>query len=265
MKLVVIGILLFIPFPAFSSTIVQTKEMALPTDGISELRIHCGAGSLYIVNAEWQNTIKVYADIEVDNFDQGEDQEFADKNVVLSLERKGRRAILQSDFKGSLPPPQDARIHLSIELPGNIDVFVDDGSGSIHIQHFAGDLEIKDDSGRIILEQIVGNVKLTDGSGRIIIEDFRGKIQIRDGSGSIDINKVRGDVRVTDGSGPISIQHVDGNVTVTDESGAIDINDIAGNVLIREPGTGELNIGRIKGTVRTQYEVEDTSPEIDDE
>ncbi len=265
MKLFVIGILLFILFPASSSTIVQTRQMALPTDGISELRVHCGAGSLHIANAEWQNTIKVYADIEVDGFGQGEGQGFTENYVLLSLERKGHRAILKSDLKRSLQPPQDARIHLTIELPGNIDVFVDDGSGSIHIQHFSGDLEIKDDSGRIILEQIVGNVKVADGSGRIIIEDFRGKIQIRDGSGGIDINKVRGDVRVTDGSGPISIQYVDGNVTIADESGAIDINDITGNVLIREPGTGELNIERIKGTVRTQYEVEDTSPDASTE
>jgi DUF4097 and DUF4098 domain-containing protein YvlB len=56
---------------------------------------------------------------------------------------------------------------------------------------------------------------------------------------------------VTDGSGRISIQYVDGNVTVTDESGQIDINDITGNVLIRGPGTGELNIERIKGKAVT--------------
>ena len=70
---------------------------------------------------------------------------------------------------------------------------------------------------------------------------------------------------MTDGSGPISIQYVDGNVTIADESGAIDINDIAGNVLIREPGTGELNIERIKGKISTQNPIEDTSPDIDAE
>ena len=190
---------------------------------------------------------------------------FAEKNTVLSLERKGRRAILISKLKRSFQPPQDARIHLTIELPGKIAVFVDDGSGPIHIQHFSGDLELKDDSGLIILEQIVGHVKVADGSGKIIIEDFRGKIEIRDGSGSIDISQVKGDVRVTDGSGPISIQHVDGNVTVADGSGAIDINDIVGNVFIREPGTGELNIKRIKGKVTTQNPIEDTSPDADTE
>jgi hypothetical protein len=265
MKLLTIGILLFIPLLALGSTVVQTKQMALPTDGISELRVHCGAGSLHIVNAKWQNSIKVCADIEVENFKPGDAQGFAEKNVVLSLERKGHRALLKSNLKRSFQPPQDARINLTIELPDNIDVFVDDGSGSIHVQYFSGDLEIKDDSGQIILEHVVGNVRVVDGSGRIIIDDFRGKVEIRDGSGGIDISKVRGDIRVTDASGPISIQHVDGNVTVTDGSGAIDINDIAGNVLIREPGTGELNIARIKGTVKTQHEIEDTSPQIGDE
>ena len=37
-----------------------------------------------------------------------------------------------------------------------------------------------------------------------------------------------------------------------DESGAIDINDITGDVLIRGPGTGELNIERVRGKVVTQ-------------
>ena len=250
---------------AMGSTAVQNKEMALSADGISELRVQCGAGSLYIVTAEWRNSIKVFAEIEVDNFNDGDARGFIEKNAVLSLERKGDRAILKSELKRSLQPPQDARIHLTIELPGNINVSIDDGSGPIHIQHFSGDLEIKDDSGRIVLEQIVGRVKVADGSGRIIIEDFRGKVEIRDGSGAIYISKVRGDVRITDGSGPISIQHVDGNVTVADGSGAIDINDIAGNVSIREPGTGELNIERIKGTITTQNPIEDTSPDADTE
>jgi hypothetical protein len=265
MKLFAIGILLLVPVVALSSTIVQTKQMALPAEGISELRVHCGAGSLYIVKAEWQNAIRVFADIEVDNLRPGDAQGFAEKNAVLSLERQARRAILKSHLKRSFQLPQDARINLTIELPGNINVFVDDGSGSVHIQHFSGDLEIKDDSGRIILEQVVGNVKVADGSGRIIIEDVRGKVEIRDGSGGIDVSRVKGDVRVTDGSGPVSIQYVDGNVTLTDGSGAIDINDVTGNVLIREPGTGEMNIERIKGTVRTQNQIEDTSPDTDAE
>ena len=260
MKLIAIGVILLLPVLALSSTVVHTRQLALPTADINRLSVQCGAGSLYITNTEGQDTIRVFAEIEVDNLNKSDHQRFADKHVVLSLSRQGRRAFLKSDLKASLRPPVDARINLTIEVPGGIDVFIDDGSGPIHVQHFSGHLDIKDNSGLITIEKIVGNVRVADGSGKIIIEDIRGNVEIRDGSGNIDVNKIKGDVRVTDGSGPIAIRYIEGNVTVTDGSGAIDINDIAGNVLIHEPGTGEINIARVKGTVRTQNEIEDTSP-----
>ena len=258
MKLAAIGTILLLSLWALSPTLaqtktfVQTKQMALPAGDIYELRINCGAGSLYIINTEWQDTIRVIAEIEVDNLNQRDGQGFADKNAVLSLDRKGNRAILNSDLKRTFRPPVDARINLTIEVPRKIDVHIDDGSGPIHIQHFSGHLDIKDGSGLITVEKVVGSVRVTDGSGKIILEDIQGNVEVKDGSGSIEVNKILGDVRVTDGSGILSIQYVDGNVTVADDSGRIDINDITGNVLIRESGTGELNVERIKGKVVIQ-------------
>jgi len=260
MKLIAIGVIVLLPVLALSSTVVQTKQLALPAAGINRLSVQCGAGSLYIINTEGQDTIRVFAEIEVDNLNKIDHQGFVDNHVVISLNRKGLRALLKSDLKPSLRPPVDARINLTIEVPGGIDVFIDDGSGPIHVQHFSGHLDIKDDSGLITIEKIVGNVRVADGSGEIIMEDIRGNVEIRDGSGNIDLNNIRGDVRVTDGSGPIAIRYVKGNVTVTDGSGTIDINDIAGNVIIHEPGTGELNVARVKGVVTTQNPIEDTSP-----
>lgn len=262
MKLFAIGAILLLPVLALGSTFVQTKQMALPAGDINKLSVQCGAGSLYITNAEGQDTIRVFAEIEVDNLNNSAHQGFADKHVALSLDRQGHRALLKSDLTRTLRPPADARINLTIEVPVGVDVSIDDGSGPIHIQYFSGHLDIKDGSGLITIEKIVGDVRVADGSGKIILEDIRGNIQVRDGSGSMDVSKIKGDVRVTDASGPISIQYVEGNVTVTDGSGAIDINDITGNVLIREPGTGELNVERIKGTVTTQNQIEDLSPEI---
>jgi hypothetical protein len=258
MKLAAIGTILLLPFWALSptfaqtKTFVQTKQMALPAADIHELRVHCGAGSLYIINTEWQDTIRVIAEIEVDHVTQSDGQRIAEKNAVLNLDRQGNRAILKSDLKRTFRPPVDARINLTIEVPKEVDVYIDDSSGPIHIQHFSGHLDIKDGSGLITVENVVGSVRVADGSGKIILEDIQGNVEVQDGSGSIEVSKIRGDVRVTDGSGIISIQYVDGNLTVTDDSGRIDINDITGNVLIREPGTGELNVVRIKGKVVIQ-------------
>ncbi|MDX2500062.1 MAG: hypothetical protein QNL14_06080 [Deltaproteobacteria bacterium] len=259
MRLAAVGFILFLPFLAMGSPLAQTGQMTLPAGDIYELRIRCGSGSLYITNAEWQDKIRVFVEIEAEEETKIEFQDFSEKYVDLKLERKGRRAILTSKLKkvllnsvGTLLNPMDAKINLTVEVPSGVDLFINDGSGAIHIQHFNGHMVIQDDSGGIILENVIGNVTVADGSGKIVMEDIQGNVEIKDGSGIIDVDKIRGDVRVTDGSGEISIQHVDGNVTVMDESGEIGINDISGNVLIRGRGSGEMNIERVKGQIVTQ-------------
>ena len=251
-------IILLIPFLVLSSPFAQTRQMTLPAGDIYELRIQCGAGSLYLTNADWQDSIRVFAEIEVEDKNTNTYQEFPEKFIDLSLERKGPRAILKSDLKknlfnsvGPLLKPMGAKINLTIEIPPGVDLLIDDSSGPIHIQHVRGHIAIKDGSGGITLENVTGNVTVADGSGKILMEDIRGNIEVKDGSGKIDVDKISGDVRVTDGSGEISIQHVDGYVTVMDESGEININDISGNVMIRSQGSGELNIERVKGQIFT--------------
>lgn len=252
MKLAAIGLILFLPVLVLNPLYALSSELVLPAGDIYELRIHCGAGALYLVNAEWRSTIKVFAEIEAKELGQGDTELFVEKNINLSLVRQGHRAFLKSDLKPTFLRQVDARINLTIEVPRGIDVFIDDGSGPIHVQYFSGHLDIKDDSGWIIIENAVGNVRIADGSGNIILDNIVGNVEIKDGSGSIDVNQIKGDVRVTDGSGAISVQYVDGNVSLTDESGTIDINDISGNVLMRRSGTGELNIERVKGQVVIQ-------------
>ena len=256
MKQTAAVIILLLQFLTMNSTFAQTRQLTLPASDIYELRIHCGAGSLYVTNADWLDSIRVYADIDGEDKDKIESQESGEKLIDLSLARKGSRAILKSELKknlldsmGILNSSLEAKINLIVEVPTGIDLFIDDSSGPIYIQHYRGHQQIKDGSGRITLENITGNVRVADGSGKIFMENIRGNVEVKDGSGGIEINKVSGDVRVTDGSGEISIQYVDGYVTVLDESGEININDISGNVMIRSSGSGEMNIERIKGQV----------------
>ena len=258
MKRAAAVIILLLPFLTLSSPFAQTRQMTLPAGDIYELRIRCGAGSLYLTNADWQDSIRVFAEIEAAEKNKKEFQEIPEKFIDLNLERKGPRAILNSDIKknllnslGPLLKPMETKINLTIETPPGVDLFINDSSGPIHIQHFRGHIVIRDGSGGITLENVTGNVTVADGSGKIFMEGIQGNVEVKDGSGKIDVDKISGDVRVTDGSGEISIQHVDGYVTVRDESGEININDISGNVVIRSPGSGELNVERVKGRVFT--------------
>jgi hypothetical protein len=243
--------LLFIILPVLTlaDTGHETRHFELSAKGIDILVIDCQAGLLDVRGVAGLNQIKAIAEIETENITKSHRQKFFENKILLSLEKRENKAILQSKFSGPLSAGDQPRIDLTLEVPRKINVKIKDGSGPITIRNIFGNLRINDDSGSIRIENIVGKVTVDDGSGSIDIEEVKGKVEVRDGSGSIDINLIEGDVSVTDGSGEMTIQDVEGNVTVSDGSGSIEINDVTKNVFILEAGSGELSVEGVKGKV----------------
>lgn len=211
----------------------ETKTMSLPAEGIQALRIDCGAGFLKVQGGEGLTAIEVKAEIYAGGAKDKDMEEFIKDRVKLSLEQKGNRAILVSEIKSShfFFSFREARIDLTVSVPKNLDLDIDDGSGSI---------EVRD---------IVGDISLDDGSGEIQIENVQGNLKIDDGSGEIEVRDVSGDVLIDDGSGEITVNSVGGNVTVSDGSGSINIQDVEKDVILKETGSGGENISNVKGRV----------------
>jgi hypothetical protein len=251
MKYAVVLISILLPMVAFAETVTQTKQLELSSAGIEVLTIRCGAGFLNIQSSDPSEKINVKADIQIEIGQIENIQEFINEHVLLSLKKIGTIAILQSKIKAQPRKAVEARINVTILLPRSVQVSIIDGSGPIRVSNLSANVKIDDGSGSISIENIDGNLKIDDGSGKIRIEDIRGSIDIKDGSGSIQVDGVKGDVRITDGSGGILIQHVAGNVTLANYSGNIDISDITKNVFIRQSGSGELEIDRVKGKITT--------------
>lgn len=212
----------------------DVKELSLSAQGIEMLEINCGSGFLKVIGYEGRNEIEVEAEIIVQGKKESSSEEFIRKYVELSLEKRGRRAVLTSDIKDF---PKffsfgNTVINLTVSIPKNMGLDINDGSGSIRV------------------ENIAGNVSVDDGSGSMAIENVEGSVRIDDGSGSIEVDDVRGDVEVDDGSGSISIRNIGGSVTVRDGSGSIYINGVEKDVYIPSEGSGGLRISNVKGTVR---------------
>jgi len=250
MKYATVLILILLPVLALGETVTETKQLELSSAGIEVLTIRSGAGFLHVQSAAASEKINIKADIQIEIGQNENIREFINDHVILSLEKIGTLAILQSKIKAQ-PKAAAARINVTISLPRSMQVSIIDGSGPIRVSDLSANIKIDDGSGSITIENIVGNLKIDDGSGNIRLEDIRGSIDIKDGSGSIQIDGIKGDVRITDGSGSVLIQHVDGNVTLADYSGSIDISDITKNVFIRQSGTGDLEIDRVKGKIIT--------------
>ena len=242
-------IVVFIPVLAFAGSIENAQYLELSTKDIHSIYIICGPGSLDVFGVERNDRIKVTATVKINGITQDMLQQFLDKHVLFSLKRRNRRAVLQSEFKNAHLMKADAKIDLTVEVPKNISVKIDDGSGSIFVTGLATNLKIVDGSGSVEIRMTAGPVSISDGSGKIELTDITGNLEVKDGSGMIDIGRVEGNVYIVDGSGSMTIKDIDGNLTVTDGSGSIEINDVTQNVFIEEAGSGILDIEGVKGKV----------------
>lgn len=248
-KIVFMGLFLLSALLCFPHE--ETKSLTLPAEGIETLMIDCGAGFLDIKGREGQGTIEISAEIILKGRNERRAQEFIQKNVKLTLEKKGSRAILVSDIKQkfSLFNWKTAVINLTVRVPKSISLNIDDGSGWIEVENTVGEVYIDDGSGKVGITNVAGNVEIEDGSGEIKVTEVTGDVKIDDGSGDILIEDASGDVQVDDSSGDVRVRIVGGNVTVSDSSGSIYVERVEGDFVLKDDGSGSLRLKDIKGRV----------------
>ena len=210
-----------------------TKTLSLPVEGLKDLEIRAGAGSLTVTGREGLSAIEVKAEIVARHVREEDMDDYLKDRVELVLEKRGDSAVLVSrvrerfrlfNFDG------DAVINLTVSVPKTLPLDIDDGSGSLVAEDLA-------------------RVKIDDGSGSIRVARIAGDVTVDDGSGEIEILDVAGNVSVDDGSGELTIRRVGGTVTVDDGSGGIDIDDVARDVRLINTGSGGVDVSNVKGKV----------------
>jgi len=248
----------------------DVRELSLPAEGIKKLEIRCGAGFLEVRGREDLQEIEVMAEIKVSGLREEKAQKLINEKVRLSLEKKGEKAVLLSKFHEPVSvffSFREKLINLTVNVPKNMPLSIDDGSGWVRIENIAGEVEIDDGSGSIRIEDITGKVEIDDGSGEIQVEKIEGALEIDDGSGEIEMKSISGDVfiddgsgdiemkgilgsvSIVDGSGSIYVEDVQGDVEVSDGSGSINIDGVERNVTIKRAGSGSVNIRNVKGNI----------------
>ena len=210
----------------------EARDLQLSTDGITEFEVDTGAGSLTIKGIPGASEIRVKALIRIDNDDDEKARRAIESDVTLTLVKSNHRAKLKAEFDNKFwRGSRGGLIDLEVEMPADLKLSVDDGSGSIDI----GD--------------VMADIKVDDGSGSIVIRNV-GNIRIDDGSGFIKVAIAGGDVSIDDGSGEITVEQVGGNVTIDDGSGGIDVSDVEHDLIIVDDGSGGLSVQNVRGSVK---------------
>ncbi|NVJ65489.1 MAG: hypothetical protein HWE16_03310 [Gammaproteobacteria bacterium] len=253
--------------PLSLSALETERQLTLDATNIQSLLVDTGAGSLNIQGKAGIKEIQVKAQISVDGVDKDEADEWFADHMNLSLTNDNGQAIFCASFSYSSKSKcstkkklrdswfgwnDERKIDVTIYMPENLalevddgsgnteirdiasKVFVDDGSGHLEIANIAGNLKVDDGSGDLIITNIQGDLYVDDGSGKLIIDQVTGEVEVDDGSGNIKVTNVAKKVYIDDGSGSVEACHLGGDLTVDDGSGSVDTcDDIKGQVVIK--------------------------------
>jgi hypothetical protein len=210
--------------------------------GATAIRIKAAAGTLQVVGDAGLSEVRAHGE------GCASSQSLLD-DLELVVERRGDRVDVLVEIPDRRWGDGNARLDLVVEVPGDVAVEIDDGSGSMEVRGVAS-ASIDDGSGEIEVRDVAGDLRIDDGSGSIRVEDVGGTVHVRDGSGEIDVRRAGSVIVDEDGSGSIEIAEIVGDVLVRDDgSGSIDVRDVGGDFTVRDDGSGGIRHHGVGGHV----------------
>ena len=222
------------------------RELTIQAAGVGELAIRAGSGNLHVEGQAGLEEIVVLGLVCASH------EEYV-AELDLSVERAS-----SGDLTLVTHYPRDrnldgrnntARIDLTVLVPVNMNVDIDDSSGEIQVSG-TGDLRIDDSSGSIQVSDVNGSLLIDDSSGDLDVSNVAGDVQIEDGSGGLEVRGVAGSVMLRDGSGGIELSDIDQNVLIeADGSGGIEVQGVGGDFTVDRDGSGGIRHSGVEGRV----------------
>jgi hypothetical protein len=221
------------------------RPARLDAAGAQSLRVVARSGSLKIQGRPGAAAVEVHGTACASS-------EGVLERIRLRAERRGSELYVEADL-----PESDwfwsgeSRLDLELEVPRELRLDVEDGSGSLEIRGVSS-LRLDDGSGDAWIEDVDGEVRVVDGSGKLGLVKIGGAVRLRDGSGEIEVRDVAGPVTIEeDGSGGIDVQGARQSVTVRrDGSGSIRVRGVTGDFVVEHDGSGGVSYDEVGGKVR---------------
>jgi hypothetical protein len=150
------------------------------------------------------------------------------------LEQNSSRLTLKEEFSGG---SHSGNSSWTLEIPDNIKINTNTGSGDITVDGVAIDIKSNTGSGDITLSAVKGDLDFNTGSGNIEIEKGEGDIRLNTGSGNVKASDGSGNYSINAGSGDIRLDQLKGDFAINTGSGDIQAKAITMN------GSSSFNTG----------------------
>lgn len=209
-------------------TYAQDKTVTKNFKGIKSIRLSTASGDIALKKGSGSD-VNVSLKHSYDN----------DEFEPVFEESAGRLTIEERFDRGS----HHGSANWTLEIPDNLDVKVNTGSGNITVDGLNIELRSNTGSGDVIITSVKGDLDFNTGSGDIEIEKADGEIRLNTGSGQIRANGGTGVYSFNAGSGNIKLESLNGDLKVNTGSGNITAKAITVN------GSSSFNTGSGSATV----------------
>lgn len=165
---------------------------------------------------------------------------YSDDEFKPIFEENSGKLTLKEDFsRGN----HSGNSNWDLELPDNISLNINTGSGDLSIAELQADVKTNLGSGDIDIHNVKGDLNFNTGSGNIELHKFEGEIRLNTGSG---------DIRAEGGSGSFSFNAGSGNIKLIKLNGDFSMNTGSGNIKAEDLGinsSSSFNTGSGDATV----------------
>jgi len=250
--LIILGVFIPSTGKAQSEDVTAPRNAVVSAAGARVIRISARSGYLNVTGRPGLTQVRVTG------VARASSRRILD-DIKLQAERQGDEVLIkvimpdmESDhsswdlFRGN----HRQQLDLDIEVPTNIRLDVEDGSGELKIRG-TGAVELSDGSGDLELSGITGDVRIKDGSGNVVLRGVGGDVEVDDGSGNIDADNITGNFTIgDDGSGSVDISGVGGTMRIESKgSGGVNVDRVGGDFIVDRKGSGSIEYSTVKGRV----------------
>lgn len=159
---------------------------------------------------------------------------YDDDDYQPIIEQSGSRLTLKEQFSSG---NHTGNSSWTLEIPDNISVNLNTGSGDITVGDLSIELRSNSGSGNIDIMKVKGTLDFNTGSGNVEVSEASGELMVNTGSGNI---------RATKGSGEFSFNAGSGNISLDDLKGDFKANVGSGNIRSKNlslTGSSSFNSG----------------------
>jgi hypothetical protein len=225
----------------------------------SEIEIINSFGNVEVRPAESDRiVIDVKKTIRASSREEGDRLE---RDFVFSILQEGSKYRIvsnrdESGFRGS--SRQRFKSSLTIEVPRQSALRLDNRSGRVTVQDLTGNQNIVNRYGDVEVRNITGQLQLENRNGSITVQEISESVVIANRYSNTTVKSIGGDVRIGTRNGSVDVTDVKGAVTVENSYAPINVVNVQGDLTI-SGRNNSVDVEHIDGSIRVESSYQNVS------